>query len=82
MLGNLYAAQLFKAMKSEITGLEEEIAKGNLAPLLKWLRVKVHKLGLIQEGPRLLREVTGEIASSQPWLEYVEDKFSQIYGMD
>ncbi len=81
MLGNLYAAQLFKAMKGEITGLEEEIARGNLAPLLEWLRVKVHKLGLVQEGPGLLREVTGEIASSQPWLEYVEDKFSQIYGM-
>jgi carboxypeptidase Taq len=81
MLGNLYAAQLFKAMKSEITGLEEEIAKGNLTPLLKWLRVKVHKLGLVQEGPELLREVTGEITSSQPWLEYVEDKFNQIYRM-
>jgi carboxypeptidase Taq len=81
MLGNLYAAQLFKAMKREITDLEEEIAKGNLVPLLEWLRSKIHRLGLVQEGPGLLRDVTGEAASSQPWLEYVEDKFSQIYRM-
>ena len=81
MLGNLYAAQLFAAAKQEIRDLEEEIAKGNLNTLLAWLRAKVHQFGLLREAPELLREVTGEGPSPKPWLEYIKDKFSQIYGI-
>ena len=82
MLGNLYAAQLYAVAKKEIKDLEEEIAKGNLNILLAWLRAKVHQFGLVREAPQLLREVTGEGPSSKPWLEYIKDKFSQIYGIN
>lgn len=80
-LGNLYAAQLFATAKQEIAGLEEEIAKGNLSTLLTWLRGKVHRFGLVREAPELLREVTGEDPSSQPWLEYIKNKFGKIYAI-
>ena len=81
MLGNLYAAQLFATAKKGIMELEEEIAKGNLGSLLAWLRAKVHRFGLVREAPELLRELTGEGPSSKPWLEYIKDKFSRIYGI-
>ena len=81
MLGNLYAAQLFDAVKREIRDLEEEITKGNLKPLLAWLREKVHPFGLVREAPDLLREVTGEVPNSQYWMEYIKEKFDQIYGI-
>lgn len=79
MLGNLYAAQLHAAARREITNLEEEIAKGNLDILLKWFRAKVHRFGLIREAPELLQEVTGKGPTSEPWLDYVKEKFSKIY---
>ena len=79
MLGNLYAAQLFAAAKRKIANLEEEIAKGNLNILLKWLRAKVHRFGLTREAPDLLREVTGKGPTPEPWLDYVKEKFSNIY---
>jgi len=81
MLGNLYAAQLFAAAKREIINLEEEIAKGNLNTLLEWLRAKVHRFGLIHEAPELLREVTGRDPTSEPWLNYIKEKFSKIYDI-
>lgn len=79
MLGNLYAAQLFAAAKRKIANLEEEIAKGNLNLLLKWLRAKVHRFGLIREAPDLLKEVTGKGPTPEPWLDYVKEKFGDIY---
>jgi carboxypeptidase Taq len=79
MLGNLYAAQLFAAAKREITNLEDEIAKGNLKVLLEWLRAKIHRFGLILEAPVLLKEVTGKGPTSEPWLDYIKEKFGKIY---
>ena len=79
MLGNLYAAQLFTAAKRKIANLEEEIAKGNLNLLLEWLRTKVHRFGLIREAPDLLKEVTGKGPTPEPWLDYVKEKFGDIY---
>ena len=81
MLGNLYAAQLFDTAKREIIDLEGEITKGNLKPLLTWLREKVHPFGLVREAPELLQEVTGEGPNPQHWLEYIKEKFGQIYGI-
>lgn len=75
MLGNLYAAQLFAAAKREFENLEEEIAKGNFNILLKWLRSRVHRFGLIREAPDLIREVTGKDPTPEPWLAYVKEKF-------
>jgi len=79
MLGNLYAAQLFVAAKREIINLEDEIARGNLSILREWLRAKVHRFGLFREAPELLQEVTGRGPTSEPWLDYVKEKFSKIY---
>jgi len=81
MLGNLYAAQLFAAAKQEITSLEDEIAKGNFNILREWLREKVHRFGLIYEAPKLLQEATGKGPTSEPWLSYIREKFSKIYGI-
>ncbi len=82
MLGHLCSAQIFAAAKREIIDLEEEISNGNLKTLLAWLRTKVHRFGLVREAPELLREVTGEGPSPQPWLEYIKDKFGHIYGIN
>lgn len=81
ILGNLYAAQLFSKAKQEIPNLEAEIAKGNFNILLEWLRAKVHRFGLIYEGPELIREVTGESSTPKFWLDYIKGKYSKIYGI-
>jgi carboxypeptidase Taq len=81
MLGNLYAAQLFDAVKREILNLEDEIAKGNFKVLLEWLRAKLHPFGLVREAPELLREITGKGPTHKPWLEYVREKFGALYGL-
>lgn len=58
-LGNLYAASLFAAAGRDLPGLEEEIGTGNLAPLLGWLREKVHRAGRTLPAEELVRRATG-----------------------
>ncbi len=81
MLGNLYAAQLFAKAKQEIPDLEERFAKGDFSPLLSWLRDKIHRYGRIYDPIDLLKEATGEEPDSGYFINYVVQKYSEIYGL-
>ena len=58
-LGALGAAQWFAAAKEAIPGLPAEIAAGNMAPLLAWLRASIHGRGRQTTMQHLFAEVTG-----------------------
>ncbi len=59
-LGAMAAAQLMAAARREIDGLDAALARGDLSPLLHWLRAKVHGQGSRYEFNELLREATGK----------------------
>ncbi len=80
-LGNFYAAQIFAAAKDQIADLEEEISVGNLCPLLDWLREKVHNHGFLKDTPDLILKITGEEPSAKAWLDYIRQKYSEIYKL-
>jgi len=81
MLGNLYAAQIAQALRTEIPSLDERIAVGDFAPLLGWLRDKVHRFGAIREPGELIRRITGADLGSEAFLAYVTEKYSELYGL-
>jgi len=78
-LGNLYSAQFFAKMKSEIPGLEDEIGKGNLQVVLSWLREKIHRHGRVYPATKLCMEVTGETLDPDYFMKYLEGKYQDIY---
>jgi len=81
MLGNLYAAQIAQALREEIPTLDGQIAEGDFAPLLAWLRERIHRFGAIYEPSELIERVTGGPLSAEPFLVYVEKKYSEIYDL-
>ena len=81
MLGNLYAAQITRALRNEIPSLDEQIAGGHFAPLLEWLRDKIHRFGAVYEPGELIARITGDELSSEPFLAYITDKYSEVYGL-
>ena len=81
MLGNLYAAQIMEALRGDIPALDEQVASGDFAPLLGWLRDKIHRHGAIHEPGELIRRVTGSDLGSDAFLAYVTEKFSELYGL-
>lgn len=78
-LGNLYAAQLFETIEHDIPSLWNDVETGNFAPLLDWLRDKIHRHGRRKLAPELLHDVTGKALSSAPFLAYLEKKYGALY---
>ena len=59
-LGAMAAAQLMAAARRDVTGLDASLARGDLAPLVAWLRTHVHGRGSLLGFNDLLREATGK----------------------
>lgn len=75
VLGSLIAAQLYESLRSDIGGLDEEIAAGRFGSLFDWLRRNVHGVGARVNAQELIRSATGKELSAQPWLRYAEAKY-------
>ncbi len=81
MLGNLYAAQFFAKAKGEIPDLEDDFSRGNFSTLLSWLRENIHRFGKIYKPTELIQKVTEEKPNSRYFVNYITEKYSEIYGL-
>ncbi|MBV8911686.1 MAG: carboxypeptidase M32 [Acetobacteraceae bacterium] len=59
-LGAMAAAQLMAAARREVEGLDAALGRGELGPLVAWLRLKVHAQGKRLPFNDLLRAATGQ----------------------
>jgi carboxypeptidase Taq len=80
-LGNLYAAQFYDQARLEIANLEDHIAAGRLTVLTKWLNQKIHRWGRTYTVEHLVRRITGDTLSPEPFLKYVEQKYGRLYRL-
>ena len=80
-LGNLYAAQLLAAARRDLPDHDEQIRRGEFAPLLTWMRVQVHQRGSILEPADLVEEATGSPPSPDAFVDYLKDKVERLYGV-
>jgi carboxypeptidase Taq len=78
-LGNLYAAQFFETARVEVGDLDAQFAKGEFAPLLSWLRKKMHQPGKRYTPSKLVQGVTGKALSAEPLLRHLRAKAREIY---
>jgi carboxypeptidase Taq len=74
-LGNLNAAQLMRRAAADNGALADELARGNYAPLLSWLREKIHRQGSRHDPRELIRLATGEPTGIRDHVEYLRAKF-------
>lgn len=79
-LGNLVSAQLAAKMDKDIPGWRDLPAKGDFAPILGWLGKHVHAHGRKYLPARLLQKELGEGVKVEPFLRYVKEKYSKLYG--
>jgi carboxypeptidase Taq len=58
-LGAMAAAQLMQAARAQVPGVDEAFGRGDLSPLLGWLRVHVHGVGSRLDLNAILEQATG-----------------------
>ena len=59
-LGAMAAAQLMKAARHRVGGLDTALSQGDFGPLLGWLRQNIHSHGSLLGFNDLMREATGK----------------------
>ncbi len=74
-LGAVIAVQLYDSLRSEVTGLDEQIARGEFSGLFAWLRKHVHGMGAKLSVHELLKAATGKSLSAAPFVRYLEGKY-------
>ncbi len=79
-LGSLYAAQLYAAVGTEMVSLEQDIARGNNAGLLQWLRKHIHQYGRRSTSAELCRQATGQYLDTAYFIEYATKKYNSVYS--
>ncbi len=80
-LGNLYAAQLLDAMGDELGDINAIVESGNWLPMLDWLRTNIHQNGSKYTPSELIKLATGIPPTPQPFINYVEKKYGELYNL-
>ena len=62
--------------------LAGELAAGDYQPLLNWLSDKIYRHGRAYSTDELLTRVSGEGLNTAPLLDYLENKYSDLYGLN
>ena len=79
-LGNLISAQIARKLDADLPGWADLPAHGEFAPILSWLRKHIHSQGRKYLPGRLLQRAVGEELRVEPFLDYIKDKYSKLYG--
>lgn len=80
-LGTLTAAQLFQRATEELGDQEEAFRRGELRPLLDWMRRKIHRHGSRYRATELVRQATGRPLSAADLLTYLRQSVQSVYGV-
>ncbi|MBD9525255.1 MULTISPECIES: carboxypeptidase M32 [Paracoccus] len=80
-LGNVYAGCLHRALRQAVPDLDQSLALGDASPAVEWLRENVQRHGGLYRPRDLIEQATGEAVSEAPLLDYLEEKFGDIYRL-
>jgi len=79
-LGNVYDGQILEVLKRDMPDWRERFAKGDFLSVRQWLTKNVHSYGDLYDPPDLIRKITGEEIKVKPFLDYLHEKYSSLYG--
>ena len=80
-LGNIYAGMLNEAMQNAVPTLDDDLAAGNTAPAIAWLRENLQQFGGLYTPTELIETASGQTISEKPLMRYLNTKFGDLYGV-
>lgn len=79
-LGTLYAAAFFEKAETDLPNLHKDMARGEVGPLLQWLKTNVYNHGYLYSAKELGQMVLGEQITARPFIDYLRKKFGEMYS--
>ena len=80
-LGNAYGAQILRAMEKDFD-VFAAVRAGELTKLRDWLTEKVFSIASLKTPDEWIRAITGESLDPGYYLDYLEEKFTKLYGLN
>ena len=80
-LGNLLSAQFFSLAMVAHPDIPAQIARGQFATLLNWLRENIYVHGSKYTAPELIERVTGGPLRIDPYMAYLREKYGELYDI-
>jgi carboxypeptidase Taq len=80
-LGNLYAAQILRTIQKDIPNLYNHIESGQFEIIQDWLKKNIHQYGKLYTPNELIVRVTGEELNADYLTQYLEKKYTEVYGL-
>ena len=81
-LGAIYASQFYQSLLKAEPDVERQVEAGNLTPVRDWLGTQIHQKGRLLSVSSLVKRVTGEVLNPEIFLEYLKNKYRQIYRLN
>ncbi len=81
-VGSVFAAQLWATIEEELDDPMELIREGEFGPIREWLTENIHQQGQKYTTDELIKEATGEPLTAEYFLDYVTEKYTDIYDLD
>ncbi len=78
-LGTVYAGQLEAALRRDVPGLDDQLAAGEFAAPLEWMRERIHRPGSLYRPADLIEHATGKRPSAQDYIAYLTRKYGELY---
>lgn len=80
-LGNVYAGCLHKALREVEPTLDASLSQGDTAPATAWLKRNLQVHGSLRSPAKTIEHACGFAPTEGPLLDYLEAKFSALYGI-
>ncbi|WP_396953686.1 carboxypeptidase M32 [Neobacillus mesonae] len=81
-LGYMYAAQFKQAMLKDLPNFDQLLEEGRLLPIKEWLTKRIHQYGKLKKPLEILQDVTGEGLNAKYLIDYLYEKYGQVYQLN
>jgi carboxypeptidase Taq len=75
LLGTVMSVQIWEKAVEDLGELDDQVERGEFAPLREWLGRNIHGEGRKYPPQELLRRATGSTIDGRPYLAYLKRKF-------
>ncbi|MFW9768737.1 MAG: carboxypeptidase M32 [Candidatus Thorarchaeota archaeon] len=79
-LGNIYDGMFLSKLNKDVPDWLNKVEKGDLLQSIDWMSKNVHGLSALYDPADLMEKVTGNRLTAKPFLDYLEKKYSAIFG--
>ena len=81
LVANLAAAQLATTIDASCGHLDDLIAEGDFTTVNQWLKENIFTYGAQYSTSQLLKSASGSPLSSQPYMDYLLKKYTEVYKL-